>query len=146
LQPQTPHLDHIVVIEEDVVPEIAQHRRVEGGHRHLVSGLAHRGDRLNVIVVPVGLQHSTNTQSRTDVEQLLVFVGRVDEHSIARGSTTHHEHVVVVRTDDELVHLDTRVGPMQRGNGCTAGCHTSILARGGKFPRFGWAFHDQCAR
>ena len=45
------------------------------------------------------------------LEQPLVLVGGVDEHGVAGAPAADDEHVVLVRPDDDLVHLDVGVRP-----------------------------------
>ena len=63
IHPQLAELDHLGVVEEHVVADIAEHRRVELRDRDLVAGLAHRGDGLDVIPVAVGLEHPRDIES-----------------------------------------------------------------------------------
>jgi hypothetical protein len=65
----------------------------------------------------VSLQDTTNTQPLAQVEQLLVFVGSVDQHRVARLATAQHEHVVRVWPDDDTMDLETAVSPVKRDHG-----------------------------
>ena len=106
-------LDHLGVVEEHVVADVLQHRRVGGGDRHLVARLAERRHRLDVVPVAVRLEDAADIETPAQLEQLLVLVGRVDEHRVAGVAAADHEHVVVVRPDDQLVNLEVGVRPVQ---------------------------------
>ena len=123
-QAQSTDFDHLIVVEEDVVSHVSEHRRVERGDCYFEAGFAHGGYGLNVIVVAVRLEDSANSESRTQLEQLLVFVGGVDQDGVSGLATAHHEHVVVVRADHQLVHFDCCIVPVE-GVGRS---HATILA------------------
>jgi len=123
---QTTDFDHLVVIEEDVVAHVGEHRRVECGDRHFETGFSQSRDGLDVIVMAVGLEHAPNPEGRTEFEQFLVLVGGIDEYGITRLSAPHHEHVVVVRTHHQFVHLDGGIVPVES----VRRSHETILALG----------------
>ena len=75
---QPADLDHLGVVEEHVVADVFQLRRVERGDGDLVAGLAHRRHRLDVVPVAVGLEHAAHAERLAQLEQLLVLVGGVD--------------------------------------------------------------------
>ena len=62
----------------------------------------------------VGLEHALHTECGAQLEQLFVFVRRIDQYAITRAAAAHDEDIVVVGTDDDLVHLDFGVRPVQR--------------------------------
>ena len=121
MQTQATDLHHFSVVQEDVVPNVLQSRCIECRHCNLVAGLAQRRHGLNVVPVSVRLEYAPHPERRAELEQFLVLVGRIDEHSVTGGSAPHHEHVVVDRADDEAMYLDVFVLPMEAG-------HTPILA------------------
>jgi hypothetical protein len=71
--------------------------------------------------VAVRLQDALDAEALTQLEQLLVFVGGVEEDRLARGAASDHEHVVLVRPDHHLVDLDVGVAPVQGGRGGSGG-------------------------
>ncbi len=79
-----PDLEHRPVLEQLVVG--GEHRRVGGGHGHVDPGVADRLDRLDVVPVPVGLDHLAHVERLAEVEQLVVLVGRVDQGGLARSA------------------------------------------------------------
>ena len=60
----------------------------------------------------VGLQYPAHAEPLAQVEQLLVLVGRVDEHGVAGLAAAQHEHVVLVRPDNDAMDLEAAIGPM----------------------------------
>ena len=63
------------------------------------------------------------------LEQLLVLVGGVDQHGVAGRLAAQHEHVVVVRADDELVDLDLVVAVVHGGRPPVFGLHVRLDPR-----------------
>jgi hypothetical protein len=59
--------------------------------------------------MPVGLEHLANSEVPTQLEELLVLVGRVDENGVAGLPAPDHVDVVVHRADYDLVDLDEGV-------------------------------------
>ncbi len=102
-----PDLDHDVVLDHHVVGR--EHRRVGGGHPHRVPGVTHGGHRLDVVPVPVGLEHLPDPEVPAELEQLLVLVGGVDQDGVAGLLAPDHVDVVVHRADYDLVDLDEGV-------------------------------------
>ena len=117
VEAQPADLDDLGVVEEHVVADVGQLRRVELRHRDLVAGLADRRHGLDVVPVAVGLEHPADAEALAQLEQLFVLVGGIDEHGVAGPPAAHDEHVVVVRADHDLVDLDVAVDPVQRGGG-----------------------------
>ena len=76
MKSKSPNLDDLIVREECVVPEVAEHGRVELGDRHLVAGLAHGGDGLDMVEVTVGLEYAAHTETTGEFEQAFVLVQR----------------------------------------------------------------------
>ena len=68
-----------------------------------------------LLLLAMGLEHSPHPEGATELEQSLVLVGRVDEHGLTGAPAAHDEHVVVVRADDDLVHLHVGVRPLEGG-------------------------------
>jgi hypothetical protein len=124
VQPQTADLDHLGVVDEHVVADLLQHRCVERRDRHFVARLAHRGHRLDVIPVPVRLEHPFHPEAVAQLEQLLVLVGGIEQNGVAGGAASHDEHVVLIGPDHHLVDLEVGVGPVQR----VGSSHGSSLA------------------
>ena len=114
VQPEAADLDHLGVVDEDVVADLAEHGSVERRDGDLVAGLAHGGDRLDVIPVTVGFEHSLDAETLAQLEELFVLVGGVEQHRFARREAAHDEHVVLIRPDHHLVDLDVSVRPVQR--------------------------------
>ena len=114
VQPEPADLDHLGVVEEDVVAEVAEAGGVELGHGHLVAGLAHGRDGLDVVPVAVGLEHPAHPEALGQLEQLLVLVGGIEQDRVTRVLAPQHEHVVVVGPDHELVDLEADVVDVQR--------------------------------
>lgn len=56
----------------------------------------------------------TNLESPAEHEQLLVLVGRVDEHRVAGLLAANDEHVVVVGANDQTMDFHRRIRPVQR--------------------------------
>jgi hypothetical protein len=71
--------------------------------------------------VTVGLQYLADVQALAQVEQLVVLVGGVEHHGVARLPAPHDEHVVVHRTDDHLGDLDLFV-LVVHASGLLQGC------------------------
>src|SRR5690606_17479560 len=90
-----------------------KHPRVVGGHSHRVSGVAHLGDGLDVVPVPVGLDDPAYAERGGEVEQHVVLVGGVDEHGVTTVTAAQDEDVVVHRSDDDLVALHVGVGDVE---------------------------------
>ncbi len=107
LQAQAADLDDGVVLENEVIGR--QHRGVLGSHAHLVSGVAHLGHGLDVVPVAVGLEDLAHVQPLAKVQELVVLVGGVEHHGVARLPAPHDEHVVVHRPDHHLGDLDPLV-------------------------------------
>ena len=61
--------------------------------------------------MPVRLHHLVHAEPLADLEQLLVLVGGVDEHGVARPAATQDVDVVVHRAHHDLVDLGGRVAP-----------------------------------
>ena len=116
VQAQPTDLDDITVVDEHVVPDVLQHLRVLAHHGDLVPGLANGGNGLNVVPVTVGFQHAPHSESLAHLQQLLVFVGRVDEDCVAGLAAAQHEHIVGVWPDDNSVNLQAAISPMQGGH------------------------------
>ena len=79
LMRRSPTLEELVVVEDEVVA--GQHAGVGAGHGHRDAGVAHRRDGLDVVPVPVRLDHLVHAEALADLEQLLVLVGGVDQHA-----------------------------------------------------------------
>jgi hypothetical protein len=121
VEPQPADFDHLGVVDEHVVPDVLQLRRVERGDRDLVSRLAHRRNGLDVVPVTVRLEYPLHPERLAEFEELLMLVRCVEEHARAARLAAYDEHVVVDGADDHLVDLHVGVGPVQR-----LGCiHTS---------------------
>ena len=103
-----------VVLEEHVVADVLQLRRVELRDGDLVAGLADGRHGLDVVPVAVRLEHPPHAERLAQLEQPLVLVGGVDEDGVTGAPAAHDEHVVLVRTDDDLVDRDVGVDPVQR--------------------------------
>ena len=88
------------------------------GDVHLVAGVAHRGDRLDVVEVAVGLQHEAHPEALTHLEQQLVLVRGVEQHRVAGFATAQDEDVVLVGAHHHLVDLGAAVLVVQRGHQC----------------------------
>ena len=114
MEPEAADFDHFGVVDEHVVADLLQHRRVERGDGDLVARLAHGRHRLDVVPVPVRLEHPLHAEALAQVEELLVLVGGVEENRLTGRETAHHEHVVLVRPDHHLVHLGIGVRPVER--------------------------------
>ena len=137
VQAEPADLDHLGVVEEDVVAEVAEAGSVELGDGHLVAGLAHGRDGLDVVPVAVGLQHPPHPEALGQLQQLLVLVGGVEQDGVTGLLAPQHEHVVVVGTDHELVDLEADVVDVQlcwpRGTVCLASIgsmENTVAARG----------------
>ena len=84
LESQVADLDDLGIVDEHVVADLFQPRRIGGVDGDLVAGFAHRRHGLDVVPVAVRLEHSAHTEPLAEIEQLLVLVGRVDQHRVAR--------------------------------------------------------------
>ena len=111
VDPEPSDLDDRLVFEDVVVRR--QHRRVLGGDADLVARVADGGHRLDVVPVAVRFEHRAYAERLAQLEQLLVFVGGVEQHRLARLVAADHEHVVVHRADHVAVDLHATVGPME---------------------------------
>jgi hypothetical protein len=111
-QPEAPHADHGVVLQQVVVG--GQHPGVAGRDGDPVAGVPDGGHGLDVVPVAMGLEHRPDPEPGAEVEEALVLVGRVDEDGLAGGLVPQHEDVVLVRPDHDLVHLGLLVRPVQR--------------------------------
>jgi hypothetical protein len=96
-------MEHVVVVEHEVVG--GEHGRVLAGHTHLVARVPNGGDGLDVVPVAVRLEDPAHVEPLAQLEQLLVLVGGVQEHGVARLLAAQHEDVVVHRAHDQLVDL-----------------------------------------
>jgi hypothetical protein len=104
-QAQVADLDHVVVGDREVVAR--EHAGVLGGDADVDAGVAHRGDGLDVVEVPVGREDAAHAGGPRDVEQAVVLVGRVDDDGVAGPGAADEEHVVLVRAHGELVDART---------------------------------------
>ena len=89
-------------------------RGVLGRDAHRVAGVAQLRHGLDVVPVPVGLEHPAHAEALAQLEQALVLVGGVEEHGVARLGAAQDEHVVVDRAHHDLVDLDAGGIPDQR--------------------------------
>lgn len=103
VQPKASDFDHVVVIHEYVVANVLEHWCIEFGDGHLVTGFAHGGHGLNEIVVAVRFENTPNPEPFAESEQLLVLVGRVDEHCVTGLLAANDEDVVVVGAHDQTM-------------------------------------------
>ena len=125
LQAQLSDLDNFVVIQEGVVPHVAEHRRIELGHCDVIAGFSESGNRLYVIVMSVGLEDPPDAERAAQFEKCLVFVRGIDQDCLAGLATADDEDVVVEWTDDDLVHLDACVAPVEDDSGGMR-CHGAV--------------------
>ena len=114
MQAQPADLEHRLVLQDVVVA--GQHRRVLGGDRDAVAGIAHLRHRTDVVEVAVRLDDLTDAEALAQLEEPLVLVGGVDEQRVAGLLAPQHEHVVVPGADDDLVDLRLLVLPLQCGH------------------------------
>ena len=112
VEPQPSDVDHRLVLDHLVVGR--QHGGVLGGDAHRVAGVAELGHRLDVVPVPVRLEHPAHPQALAQLEQALVLVGGVEEHGIAGLRAAEDEDVVVDRAHHHLVDLHPGRVPDQR--------------------------------
>ena len=71
-----------------------------------IPGVAHLRDRLDVVEVAVRREHAAHAGRARHLEQQLVLVGRVDDHRVAVALAAQHVHVVLERSDDDLLDAD----------------------------------------
>jgi hypothetical protein len=116
-QAEAAHLDDHVVVEREVVG--VEHVGVGGGDAHVVAGVAHGGHGLDVVPVAVGLQDPAHAEGAAELQELLVLVGGVDEHGLARLPAAQDVHVVVHRSHHDAVDLGLVVEPVQRAHGAS---------------------------
>ena len=121
-------LDHVVVAFE--------HVGVGSSDAHLVAGVTHGGNGLNVVPVAVGLDHGAHPKPLAHLQQEIMFVGSVNEYRIARLAASHHEHVVVDWPHHHLVDLADAVAVVQGAGGW--GLHVS-KGRSSGWPLTGWS-------
>src|SRR5690606_34515388 len=122
-QPQPAHPDHRLVLEDLVVGR--QHVGVLGGDVDLVAGVAQLGHGLDVVPVPVGLEHRPHAEAAAEVEQPVVLVGRVEQDGLARLRAPQDVDGVVQRPHDDLVDLVAVTRAEQRA------AHAASPPRGG---------------
>ena len=96
--------DDVVVGDHEVVG--GQHVGVLARDPHVDAGVAHRGDGLDVVPVPVRGEHPPDAGGPAHLEEQLVLVGRVDDDGLAGALAADDEHVVLDRADDELLDPD----------------------------------------
>ena len=82
VESETTELDHLGIVDEQVVPDVGEHRGVSGGDGHLVSGVAHLGHGADVVVVPVRLEDPSDAEAARHLEQSFVLVRGVDQHRL----------------------------------------------------------------
>ena len=102
----------LVVGDHEVVRR--EHLGVVGSDADVDAGVAHGGDGLDVVPVPVRGEHPAHTGGAAHLEQQLVLVGRVEQHGLAGLLRSHDEHVVLERPDDQLVDPDVGVLEVRR--------------------------------
>jgi hypothetical protein len=121
VQAKIADFDHVVVRDREVV--CGEHLGVLGGDTDVDTGVAHLRHRLDVIEVAVRSEDAPNAGGTRDLEQQLVLVGGVDKDCVAGALVAHHEHVVLVRSDDDLV--DPHVGGLVVRRAGTHAVHPS---------------------
>jgi len=89
---------------------------------HRVSGIAQLGDGLDVVPVAVCFEDVANVEHLAQLEEAVVFVGRVEQYCVAGLAASQHVHVVVHGADDDLMDLGIGIGPKER-------VHTNQCAR-----------------
>ena len=141
-EPKPPDGDDRVVLEDGVVGR--QHGGVGGRDAHVVAGVTQLGDRLDVVPVAVGLEDTADAEGLAQLEQLLVFVGGVDEHRVACVLASDDVDVVVHRSDHGLVDLDLVVLVVHAASSgrLSDGCVSSLVVAGRlqtKVPAVPWA-------
>ncbi len=107
--PQPPDLQDGVVLEELVIG--GEHAGVRLGHGYRVAGLADRRHSLDVVPVPMRLDHPANPQALAEIEEQLVLVGRVHQEGVAGPTASYDVDVVVHRPHDGPVDLTCSVLP-----------------------------------
>ena len=107
VQAEAADLDRRAVLQHEIVGR--QHGGVRSGDAYLVAGVPDGRHRLDVIPVPMGLEHLAHPEPATQVEQLVVLVGRVQQHGVTGLLAAQHVDVVVHRPHDHLVDLGLAV-------------------------------------
>ena len=107
--PEPPHPEDDVIFEQLVIG--GEHVGIRFGHRHRIAGVTDGRYRLDVIPVPMGLDHAADPEALTEVEEKVVLVGGVHEEGVARPAAPQHVDVVVHRSHDGAVKLAGRVLP-----------------------------------
>ena len=102
-------LEHNVVFEELVVG--GEHAGVGCGDRDRISGVAHCGDGLDVVPVPMGLDHLPDPEALAELKQVIVLVGGVHEQRRAGPAAPYDVDVVVHRAYDGAIELARPVLP-----------------------------------